>query len=292
MISELHIGYQSTLTETVQSRRATLTFCVKGLAAREEVLFKGYVRLLDHVTEHEWRHQEASLAHPVDLLVLDEAVEPVAFQQLPALPQPVLRLGTSSASRPFFLSWPLKPYELENELNRLGQLISSQHTPHLQVKAVLLGSTASPTNDQPTEKLMRLRRWPLPRLLAEPGRMRLATLLSGKAMGMDELLHRSALSKKICQRFINDMQTADLLMLEEAHESTHPEEVARLSGTPAALASASASAYKQAVMPSAKPVVQPGLLTRIRLRLGMHSAGNALRQVGCRPDKRFSSGLP
>jgi len=137
---------------------------------------------------------------------------------------------------------------------------------------------------------MRLRRWPLPRLLAEPGRMRLATLLTGKAMGMDELLHRSALSKKICQRFIDDMQTADLLMLEEAHETTHPEIVARLSGTPAALASA--SAYKQSVMPSAKPVVQPGLLTRIRLRLGMHSAGNALRQVGCRPDKRFSSGLP
>ena len=63
---------QPTVIDTEVGQRSTLTFSVEGLAAREELLFKGYVRLLDHLTEHQWQYREASVLHRVDLLVASE----------------------------------------------------------------------------------------------------------------------------------------------------------------------------------------------------------------------------
>ena len=184
-----------------------LTFSVEGLAAREELLFKGYVRLLDHLTEHHWQYREPSAVQRIDLLVADERVQPTRCFQAAEKLQPVLQLGTTqNDSNPFFLAWPLKPYELENKLNRLGRLIgagTANGPAPAEQKSIPESKLAAPA-----QKHYRLRQWPKPSLLTEPGSMRLATLLTGRAMGLDELVFRSALAPQVCERFVAAMQAA------------------------------------------------------------------------------------
>lgn len=264
--------------DTKVAPRATLTFSVEGLAAREELLFKGYVRLLDHLTESQWLYQKPSQTQRVDLLVADERAVPTAFLPNASNLQPILQLGVSSTSKPFFLSWPLKPYELESELNRLGRMILMQR----KGQAAGAGSTAAPLGNalpapstqpsqpQPQPQLYRLNQWPPARLLAEPGRMRLATLLTGRAMGLDEILHRSALAKSACERFLKDMQSAGLLVsaadiANHHNASARPHQPTQAQQLPAA----SSPAVKA---PPARPAVQIGLLARIRMRLGINNA--------------------
>lgn len=235
--------YESTVLE-----RSTLTFCVEGLGAREELLFKSFVRLLDHLTHQQWSYQPAAANQRIDLLVVADGVEPTQCQNASQEPQPVLRLGSSGANGHGYLSWPLKPGALESELNRLGGLSLRQHgAPDAQ--ALFTGAaTGGQTVINVFKDSMRLVQWPPARLLAGIGRMRLATLLTGKAMKLDELVSRSALPLDLCQAFVLDLQRANLL--------TSP-------GQPVQ------PTYLQPA-PSQK-VAQPGLLDRIRLRLGINS---------------------
>ena len=257
----------SALVAPAKKQRVLLTFSVEGLAAREELLFKGYVRLLDNSTDHHWQYREPSGAHRVDLLVADERVQPTRFSQAAGAPQPVLQLGTSKgASHHFFLCWPLKPYELEHELNRLGHLIA----------AVPANGLAPGTQKPPAEsahsafsqRSFRLRRWPKPSLLKEPGSMRLATLLTSRAIGMDELVFRSELAPAVCEQFLALMQAENLMMHPAASGTpatpwTPP--TARPPGTPAW----HTSAAHLANLPAMKAIAQPGLLARIRMRFGI-----------------------
>ena len=254
----------SSLSDTRKRQRTTLTFSVEGLAAREELLFKGYVRLLDHLTEHNWRYCEPSMAQRIDLLVADERVQPTRCLQATSRPQPVLQLGTSkSASHAFFLSWPLKPYELENELNRLGRLLEG-YSASVQVPSPQQFSF-EPVQTAPAQKLYRLRQWPKPSLLTEPGSMRLATLMTGRAMGLEELMYRSALSQAVCTRFVATMQAANMMVEPSVATSPSPPWTPPTFATPASLA----QHERQAGPPAVKAVAPPGLLARIRMRLGI-----------------------
>lgn len=255
---------QSNLFGNNRLKRTTLTFSVEGLTAREELLFKGYVRLLDHMTEHCWQYHEASALRRVDLLVADEQVQPTRFFQIADKLQPVLQLGVSKdVSQHFFLAWPLKPYELENELNRLGRLIGADAA-HEQFEEAQKSAPAS-AHAEPTQKRYRLRRWPKSSLLAEPGSIRLATLLTGKAIGIDELVFRSALPKAVCERFVATMQTADLIMLPNVGSS----QPALWTAPAIAKPGLPAQHERHLNQPAVKAIAQPGLLARIRLRFGI-----------------------
>ncbi len=231
--------------ETTVLERSTLTFSVEGMPAREELLFKSFVRLLDHLTHQQWSYQPAAAAQRIDLLVVADGVQPTQYQGEGQPPQPVLRLGSSGGNGHGYLSWPLKPGALESELNRLGGLsITQRGAQHVQ--ALFTGAaTGERTVIDTSIDSMRLSQWPPAHLLAGVGRMRLATLLTGKAMKLDELHRRSALPVDVCQAFVLDLQRANLLM----------------SRSPAAQ-----PAYSQ---PAIKKVAQPGLLDRIRMRLGI-----------------------
>lgn len=235
--------YQSTVSE-----RSTLTFCVEGLAAREELLFKSFVRLLDHMTHQQWSYQPADANQRIDLLVIADGVQPTLYQGADASQQPVLRLGSSGANGHGYLSWPLKPGALKVELNRLGSLSTRRDgAPHVQ--ALFTGAaTGGQAGIDTSKDLMRLLQWPPARLLAGVGRMRLATLLTGKAMRLDELVRRSALPVDTCQAFVLDLQRANLL--------TSPGNAAQ------------PSSPQPVPLPK---VTQPGLFDRIRLRLGIKS---------------------
>lgn len=225
--------------------RSSLTFCVEGLHAREELLFKAFVRLLDHLTHQQWTYHPASAHARVDLLVVADGLEPTYSLNPGGSPQPVLRLGTTGVNGNGVLSWPLKPDALEKELNRLGgQAIHQRSAKNL---------SAMSTPDM-TQGMMRLQQWPPTKLLVGPGRMRLATLLTGKAMSLDELAGRSALPLPLCKTFVDDLQRAKLLQI----TAIAPKPVL---SSPAAIA-----------LPKTPPkTAQPGLLDRIRIRLGIKS---------------------
>ena len=274
-------------------QRQVLTFSVEGFAAREELLFKGYVRLLDHLTEHRWQYHEPSTLFRVDLLVSNEHVQPTKFGLAQDQDQATLQLGTNNLSRsPFFLTWPLKPNELEHQLNGIGRLIckpvtTPQSAAEFDVVANATDAQATvpaALNVQPelaplTEQPLRLQQWPKPMLLMGPGRMRLATLLTSKAMTLEELLYRSALPRSVCESFLADMRTAGLVADADAdvYVDTYVganavPEVSRAAARPAPAAVKPwlpAILERQADVPLAKPVVQLGLLTRIRMRFGI-----------------------
>jgi hypothetical protein len=236
-------SYRSTVIE-----RPTLTYCVEGLSAREELLFKAFVRLLGHQTHQQWSYQPPAPHLQIDLLVVADGVQPTCSQTANQSSQPILRVGPSTANGHGYLSWPLRPDALENELNRLGGMVLRQRgAPHTQ--ALFTGAAVgSPMVADTSKNLMRLQQWPPSRLLSGVGRMRLATLLTGKAMRLDELVYRSALPLDVCQAFVNDLQQAGLLLSPGS--------------TPFALA------VKNSPLPKPAPL---GLLERIRLRLGIKS---------------------
>lgn len=267
-------GEHSTVIDTHVGQRLTLTFSVEGLSARDELLFKGYVRLLDHLTDQAWQYHEASTQYRVDVLVANEHVLPTRASQLCTVPQPVLLLGSINLSRSlFFLTWPLKPHELENLLNQLGGLVcKSVSSGSGTVQSTLHTTTAlaplveiRESRAQPLVTVYTLRQWPRPMLLVEPGRMRLATLLRAKAMDMQELVFRSALPKSVCERFVSDMQTAGLLTQPDSAGSQHSAQA-----TLAGVQSVQLVVRAQQVSGSAaKAPVSAGLIARIRMRFGI-----------------------
>ena len=250
-------SYPSTVIE-----RSTLTFCVEGLPAREELLFKAFVRLLDHLTHQRWSYQPPATHQRIDLLVVADGVEPTYSKVLNTKPQPVLRLGSAAADGHGYLSWPLRPNALENELNRLGALTTSRRGElHGQVLFSGAASGTPLTTGDTTKDLMRLQKWPSSRLLAGTGRMRLATLLTGKSMSLGELVIRSGLPLQLCKAFVDELQSAQLLLTASITPTQSATQTPVLKPKPAL--------QPKTTLPK---VVQPGLLDRIRMRLGIKSS--------------------
>ena len=241
--------------------RLTLTFCVEGLPAREELLFKAFVRLLGHLTHQHWSYQPPAAHLRIDLLVAADGVEPT-YSRVPNIQlQPVLRLGSAASDKHGYLSWPLRSGALENELNRVGALTIS-HRGVLRSQILFSGvatGTLLEISDA-TNNLMRLRKWPPSSLLAGSGRMRLATLLTSKAMSLRELVTRSGLSLQVCKAFVDELQSAQLLL----SVGITPTQSPVLKPEPALQP-----------ITTLKKVVKPGLLDRIRIRLGINSPSNS-----------------
>lgn len=149
------------------------------MLAREELLFKSFVRLLDHVTDQRWTYQPNTADAQADLLVTCHDFQ-TAADLSPTQTQHVLRLGYLNENGHDQLSWPLKAHLLEQELNRLGGAIVRQRmAPSKPIVATAL-TPNRPAAPDLIDCLMRLQRWPPAQLLAGTGRVRLATLLTGK----------------------------------------------------------------------------------------------------------------
>ena len=274
-------NYPSTVFE-----RTVLTYCVEGLEAREELLVKAFIRLLDHLTHQQWRYQAPDEQTDIHLLLAARGTAGVFARRYGKLPSALLELGHGGDSRHGYLSWPLRPDALEAELNRLGGLAKTQRpflsppiSPPISSPSAS-ASSSSPSSD-PHLKEMRLQQWPPTHLLAGPGRMRLATLLTGKAMDLDALVRHSRLDLATCQAFVGELKQAGLLLLTSPITPTAPtvsttspgsstlpgpDGAHRMLSRPAESASIAASSGKV----KAGPI---GLLDRIRMRLGIQSPG-------------------
>ncbi|WP_296909180.1 hypothetical protein [Polaromonas sp.] len=247
--------------------RATVSFCIQGMPSREQMVFKSFVRLLDHCVNHQWLYYPENDAQRTDIVVIQHGHTPVP-RLASERQQIVLTVGTHVSTEAFFLQWPVRAFELENELNRLGDLVATRR--------VRLAAAASEAADALVDAIttsgpkIRLHQWPPSTLLTVPGRLRLATLLSARAMDVCELQRRSRLPAAVCEDFVADMQRARLIssasscvvQLPVGPKTTEPSAVAR-------------SAKPQAE----RPFVPLGLLDRIRIKLGLQvaSQGSSLK---------------
>lgn len=238
-----------------KGQRALLSFSVEGLPPREELLFKSLVRLLDHRTHQHW----AWKVDRADLRVVGQALPPVGNDS-PTQPVPMLAIGQVDPQRGgHFLPLPLHADALEQTLNRLGAMV---------VHARDLGLVAADTAPADDERF-RLLRWPPAALLATPHRIRLATLMTGRPTSLGMLRQRSGLAAQDCLDFIADLRRSGLLESVRETEPSSPHASAQ-----PAVGSALETAAPAAPTPPARDPVQPGLLARIRSRLGLLSAGH------------------
>ncbi len=230
-----------------KGQRALLSFSVEGLPPREELLFRSLVRLLDHRTHQHW----AWKAGAADLRVVGEPATATATDDPPAKAVPVLAVGHVDPQRGgHFLALPLHADVLEHTLNQLGAMV---------VHARGLG-LASPDRHIGPDEEFRLLRWPPAALLEAPVRIRLATLMTGRPTTLALLQQRSGLAQQDCLDFLIDLRRADLL------ENTRPAE--------APLPTPDAAATDSRPAGPARELVQPGLLARIRNRLGLLPTGS------------------
>ena len=239
------------------TQRHELKFSIDGLSAREELLFKNLVRLLSFKTEQSWLYS----ANSPHLRVQADSYKAPPGISTPSAQQ-VLILGMTPAQQPGFLCLPVRAHELEAELNRVGALISraalSAKPSQTTQSPGFLGQTlisAEPTYDT----AQKLRQWPSPKLLAQAGRIRLATLLTSRALTLVQLQQVSGHPLVDCKSFWRELEQARLFTT--ASVVTHV--------SPAALAAAAAAIKSK----SANKPPELGLLARIRLRLGLQIMG-------------------
>ncbi|MET3492977.1 hypothetical protein [Variovorax boronicumulans] len=235
---------------TAKGHRAQLSFSTEGLPAREVILLKSLVRLLDHRTHQQWSWK----AEQADLRVVGEQAP--AADDATARHVPVLIVGHVDPQHGHFLALPLHTDALENALNRLGALV-------LHAWGLGIASPEAPAADG---EEFRLSQWPPSALLETPARLKMATLLTGRPASLAALQQRSAATAKDCADFLAELKEAGLIEI-AVTGMTPPN--AQTAHANAAEASSHASERH-----SVQPSVQPGLLARIRSRLGLLSSGS------------------
>ncbi len=250
----------TTQATSPRGRRPLLSFSVEGLPARDELLFKSLVRLLDHRTHQHWAWQ----VEDADLRVVGDRL-PAPPAEASDRPVPLLTIGDTSPSRGPFLRLPLHADALEAMLNRLGAMV---------IHARELGLAASRERAGRGEEY-RLLRWPSVALLDTTMRMKLATLLASRPASLQALQQRSNASAQECADFIVALERAGFVA------SISPGGAG--AGTGFAASRVPESIWPDSQGPSGgeapdapattRQGVQPGLLARIRSRLGLLSSG-------------------
>lgn len=228
-----------------KSQRALLSYSVEGLPHREEVLLKSLIRLLDHRTHQNWSWK----AEQADLRVVGDQVALAAASPQPAVP--TLTVAHADPQRGPFLALPLHTDALEVVLNRLGAMV-------VHARGLGLATTKVPIGEH---EEFRMLRWPPAAVLEAPIRLRLATLMSNRPASVLSLQQRSPATRQECADFLADLQRAGLL---------------ERAASPGVLVAASApdSVFPDSRFPApARDTVQPGLLARIRNRLGLLPSG-------------------
>lgn len=228
-----------------KGQRALLSYSVEGLQHREEVLLKSLIRLLDHRTHQNWSWK----AEQADLRVVGAQIAIAAASPQPAVP--TLTVAHADPQRGPFLALPLHTDALEVALNRLGAMVVHARGLGLAVTEVPMGE----------HEEFRMLRWPPAAVLEAPIRLRLATLMTNRPASVLSLQQRSPATRQECADFLADLQRAGLL---------------ERAASPGVLVAASApdSVFPDSRFPApARDTVQPGLLARIRNRLGLQPPG-------------------
>lgn len=257
-----------------RTRRPLLTYSVDGLPARDELLFKSLVRLLDHRTHQQWTWR----VEDADLRVVGDRFPEASSDDAAARAVPRLTLGETPPPHGPFLRLPLHADALEVMLNRLGAMV-------VHARELGLPPAARDRNERGGGvhgEEYRLLRWPSAALLETPTRMKLAALLASRPASLHALQQRSNAGAQECADFIAALEHAGFVAgtghghgnagtgfaASHAPESLWPDS----QSFQVSEASSGADAHRALAPPRA--VVAPGLLARIRNRLVLLSSGS------------------
>ena len=243
------------------TQRSVRKFSVSGLDSREELVLKSFIRLLAHRTHHVWKYAPMT----AELCFVSEGAKQsrLPAQQVQQIQQ-ILMLGTNRSNGLGYLQMPLHARELEAELNRLGVLIVPLD--QAAQTSVDVPDTA-PYQSLDTQPMSMLR-WPPAALLKTPGRLRLATLMTGKQMTVYGLQLSSGSNLEECRTFFSELRAANLLSAAPGAQLLPQTRV-------------------QVTLPTSAPTRAPpqqnkastSLISRIRMRLGIQ-IGSSSNQKG------------
>jgi hypothetical protein len=180
------------------STRAQLRFGILGLPAREEMLFKSFVRLLDNRSLHQWHY----LPQMADLWVVAPGIQPPSQGAISIDRRQVLTVSDTGNNASSGLRLPLDPLNIEAALNQLGSKILSSRV-----------VSDKPATAQRYPESYRLARWPRVNMLDTKERMRMATLLLGKPLTIDQLADYSCFPVSVCEGFVQDLKTTGLVQI-------------------------------------------------------------------------------
>lgn len=231
----------------------TVHYTTYELSPRDSLLFRTLLRLLKERLLHAWSYE------PEQPHLLVQGDSPLSMdterQERPAALTTLL-VGVTPRGRTNYLCMPMRPEELLVVLNELGAQILRT----LATMPVLPPAVPMPMQQTSTSKRIeadncrvQLKRWPSQNLLKPYSRTKLATLILSRPMTALDLSQRSGQSLHECISMMEQLQQENLLIVSwnKAKDNTP------LQSTEMVLTA------------QPKPAVQPGLLARIRLRLGL-----------------------
>ena len=244
----------------------TLKLGTHALAPTEAELVRMLLRLYGHNGKCKWAYAETS---PYDALLVDASSLDTAnvFQErMPAKHMLRLARGLDDAD---VLSRPLSAHKLRSWLDEVEESLSASApvTPHAPELALAPAATPEPTPEPPREPpslppesapRYRLERWPHQMILRkDPARIRMATLLSRRALNARDLVALTGFDPQRCLVFMQVLQASSLLT------PAPPETAAHTAGgmRPHMLGKESASRTKTGLT--------QGLIAGLRKRLGL-----------------------
>ncbi len=191
--------------------RVALNFGTEGLAARQDLLIKSLIRILDFKTQHRWVYQPEA----ADVWIVTEGTTLPAQTPHPLKPCQILTICEGEKLGPCQLSRALKSDQIEDALNYVGNLLApaSATAPVTAPSLVAQATTAAAASIES----FRLVRWPHTGLLANVQCIRMATLLLNRPMSLQEMVTQSGLAAAECAEFIQRLKLAGLVRLSQAH---------------------------------------------------------------------------
>lgn len=237
------------------------------LPAAEVVLVQTLLRLYAHGDAFRWTFVTAP---PYDALLADGTTPEGASPEVERMAGAVLRLTRMNAGQaPDTLERPIRADRLQDWLKaterkldqsgvdtraRAHALTRPMSDDDMATHAPAASPAPAPAPAPLNPVRFKLRRWPPAALLrADPNRIRMATLLSRRALNAAELATISQQPLQECQSFLTALQTTGLVDLQQA--------------APPAAAAAVASQARAAASPA--PNFARGLISGIRRRLGL-----------------------
>lgn len=197
------------LQHSSNTKRIQLFFTAEGLPARDELLLKSMIRLLNFKTKHDWQYKpehanilivkQANNAGEHDLLK-NKLTRSCRTISLDTLQFDATIHGLTGRID----TWRLNAVKVEEALNRLGD-------DWCQQSHVVQSPPSSAANQADRAESYRLTRWPLASMLQNASRRRMAAVLVGSPVTLANVVEKTGVESGECADYIVELMQAGLL---------------------------------------------------------------------------------
>ena len=212
--------------------RESISYCISGMQAREQIVFKSLMRLLAPRLAHAWiympKGELAVVGNPPNLaqgqslqshhLMIDDA-------------QTSLSVGGNANNSMHHLRLPIQANVMEVQLNAIGAEIAAVRMTGVRQASSVQSRQIMETQPQalpmpeafPTELplttefagKLSLKRWPAQDILRGAGRIRMATILLRPSTTMKDFLSLSVQPPELCLEFLHELRASEFLRIEQ-----------------------------------------------------------------------------